>query len=96
MSAFDDVYNENLRVLIEVISKWPDADEYVGKFRRIQSILMERLHQLYDVQENHFNTLNHDDLLRPNLMLKIKSPMNSDEKSIENVILVDFQYAYWL
>ncbi|XP_055308988.1 uncharacterized protein LOC129572899 [Sitodiplosis mosellana] len=89
MDTFNNIYVGNLEVIIEVISNWPNFTVYAEKLRRLQNDLIERLRQPYDVKPNQFNTLNHDDLWCPNLMLQFEN------ESIENVVFIDFQFAYW-
>ncbi|XP_055301831.1 uncharacterized protein LOC129568209 [Sitodiplosis mosellana] len=91
--AFKDYYPLTLDAVIEIISEWPDFAVYVEKLRRLRNRIYELGCQAYDLNLNHFNTLNHDDLWGPNFMIKTRD--GSPEKPFENVKLIDFQFAYW-
>lgn len=92
LSTFDNIYLGNFDAAIEVISAWPEYVNYARKMRNIRCNLMERVRRNYDVNPDHFNTLNHDDLWCANLMLKMHG---TEDKAIENAILIDFQFVYW-
>lgn len=92
--GFDVVYVSNVDIVADIISNWPGFDKYATKLRRIRDDVMERGYRTYDVNENHFNTLVHDDIWTPNLM--IKSSMTNDiEKPFENLMFLDFQFSNW-
>lgn len=95
MSTFDNIYLGNLDAAAEIISDWPEYVNYAVKMRNLRSDLMERVRRNYDVQPDHFNTLNHDDLWCPNLMLTMSDTSETEDKPIENVIFIDFQFVYW-
>lgn len=88
--TFKDYYPLTLDIVIEVISEWPDFEIYVKKLRRLRDKIFELGRQAYDLNLNHFNTLNHDDLWGPNFMIK-----TGDGLTFGNVKLIDFQFAYW-
>lgn len=83
----------NLEIVIEIISEWPDYVKHAEKLRRLQNEIVERGCRVYDVKPSFFNTLNHDDLWCPNLMMKTQN--GSAENPFENIIFIDFQFAYW-
>lgn len=91
--TFRDYYPLTLEIVIEVISEWPDFAIYVEKLRRLHGNIFELGCQAYDLNLNHFNTLAHDDLWGPNFMIKTNDRLQ--EQPFENVILIDFQFAYW-
>lgn len=93
IDAFNTFFMGNYDAALETISSWPDYSVYADKLRRIRNEVIERWRCTYDFKSNHFNSLNHDDLFAPNLMLKLKS--QSEEVAFENVIFIDFQFAYW-
>lgn len=88
-NAFNDYYPLTLDALIEVISEWDDFTIYANKLRRIRDDVLERARKTYDLNGDHFNTLNHDDLWYTNFLIK---PAN---EHFENIMLIDFQFAYW-
>lgn len=79
-------------VVIEVISTWPDFVCYEDKLRRMRGNLVRKMREVFVPNREHFNTLNHGDFWRNNVMMKY-----SDEaKSIaENAIFIDFQFPSW-
>lgn len=79
--------------VVEVISEWSDFAEYAEKLRRIRGEIVERGHQTYDLNPNHFNTLNHDDLWYTNFMIKTNNEI--ENAKFENVVLIDLQFSYW-
>lgn len=93
MVALDDSNIGNFDAVLDAISKWPDFSVYTDKFRRIQSEFVERYRRTYDFNPNNFNTLIHDDVYCPNLMIRSTNP--SAETPIDNVILIDFQFVHW-
>lgn len=91
--GFNDYYIGTFKIVIEVISEWPEFEVYAEKLRRICDEVMERGYQTFDVNPNHFNTLNHDDLWCPNIMLKTEN--GTEENPFENIYFIDFQFTYW-
>lgn len=89
--AFNDYYYLTLDALIEVIAEWPDFAVYTEKLRRIRDEVLERGRKTYDLIDNYFNTLNHDDLWYTNFMIK----QRNGSELFENIVLIDFQFAYW-
>lgn len=95
IDTFKDYYALTLDVVIETIGEFgPDFDIYVEKLRRLRGEILERARRTYDLNPDHFNTLNHDDVWRTNFMIKTSSDA-SLEKPFENVKLIDFQFAFW-
>lgn len=93
IDAFNAFYMRNFDAVLETISSWPDFTVYAEKLRRIRGEVIERWRCTYDFKPNHFNSLNHDDLFAPNLMLKLKN--QNEEVAFENAIFIDFQFAFW-
>lgn len=91
--GFNTIYYSHFDIVIEIISEWPESVDYVNKLRRIRDEVMERGYKVYDTNPNHFNTLVHDDLWSTNLL--IKKGDRSDDKPFENIMLIDFQFAFW-
>lgn len=79
--------------MIEIISEWSDFTVYAEKLRRLRGELLERAYQTNDINPNHFNTLIHDDLWSTNLMIKPEN--RTPAQPFENVMLIDFQFAFW-
>lgn len=92
IDAFNDYYMSLYDIAVETISSLPDFTVYANKLRAIRSEVIERWRCTYDLKPNHFNSLNHDDLFAPNLLLKFKQ---NEEVAFENVIFIDFQFSYW-
>lgn len=62
-NVFDTFYLTQLDVLMEeVVSKWPDADYYLAKLRRVRDNLMELGAKAFEPDPSHFNTLIHGDM----------------------------------
>lgn len=88
--AFSIMYLKMLDLLVELVSTWPNYEIIANKLRKFRSKFIEKGRQLFDPNDNQFNTLTHGDPWTNNIMLKY------DEKSnLENVILVDLQVACW-
>lgn len=47
---------------MEVVEKWPNADYYMPKLRRVRTHLMERGAATFQPDPSHFNTLVQGDL----------------------------------
>lgn len=92
--AFDITYTSHMDIVADLISEWPGFEGYAEKLRRIRDEVVERGHKAYDVNNDHFNTLVHDDLWSTNLMIK-PSKMKEAEKPFENLIFIDFQFSFW-
>ncbi|XP_031636472.1 uncharacterized protein LOC116349260 [Contarinia nasturtii] len=92
-NGFNNFYVGTFETVIEVLSEWPEFDVYTNKLRRIGDQVIERGYQTYDMNPEHFNTLNHGDLWCPNVMLKMTN--GTEEHPFENVNLIDFQFSYW-
>lgn len=90
---YNKVFGDIFDALLDTISTWPDLSVYTEKLRRVRRDVVERWHQCYDVNPNHFNTFIHDDVWFPNIMLKSESP--SEEAHFENIIFIDFQMCFW-
>lgn len=83
----------HFNLVIEEISEWENFEVYAEKLRHLHDDFMERGHQIFDVNSNHFNTLVHGDLWNTNLMIKCDTI--SDNKPFDNIIFIDFQYSLW-
>lgn len=92
-NGFNNVYSAHLEIVLEILSERPGFDVQIEKLQRIRNELFERGNRIYDVNPNHFNTLNHDDLWRTNLMMKPPNPF--DDNPYANIVFIDFQFAYW-
>lgn len=92
VDVFDNIYVGHFDCVLEVISVWPDFVKYADKLKRIRNDIKERWRKAYDVNPNHFNSLSHDDIFCPNIMLKFSNQFN--EIAFENVALIDFQFAF--
>lgn len=93
VSGFDNIYTGNFQVVTDIISQWPDFVVYAEKLRRLHGKIIERGHHTYDVNPTHFNTLNHDSLCCPNLMVRTDNA--TEDNPFDNVVLIDFQYCCW-
>lgn len=93
-NAFDITYTSHVDIIADIISEWSGFDGYAKKLRRLRDEVIERGHQIYDLNADHFNTFVHDDLWSTNFMIK---PGNKDgiEAPFENLIFIDFQFAFW-
>lgn len=91
VGSLDGLYLTNLDALIEQIATWENYDYYVNKLRNLRSILIEKGHQAFSADPNHFNTLIHGDLWRTNIMLKYKGTTSE----LDNVAFLDFQFSCW-
>lgn len=87
------MYAGNFDALLHTISTWPEFSVYYEKLRLIRKDIVEKWRKIYDVNPKHFNTLNHDDIWPPNVMLK--GANLSEEAYFEDVILIDFQMCFW-
>lgn len=92
-NAFDNYYTLTLDAVVEVISEWPDFVDYAKKLRRFRDDIVERGRKTYDLNPNHFNTLNHDDLWYTNFMIKTGNATGTT--TFDNVMLIDLQFSYW-
>lgn len=88
-NAFNDYYALTMDALIEVLSEWHEFTVYADKLRNIRNEGLERARKTYDLVKDHFNTLNHDDLWYTNFLIK------DGNEHFENIMLIDFQFAYW-
>lgn len=79
--------------LLDTISTWPEFSVHYEKLCRFREDLVEKWHQVHDVNPEHFNTLVHNDIWPPNVMLK--GANNSKETPFENIIFIDFQNTFW-
>lgn len=90
---FDTIYSENLKTLTNIVSDWSDGAIYAEKLRRLtKDEIIERAHRAYDVNPNHFNTLNHDGFLCEHIMVRME---NNEDNPIGNIVLISFQHPYW-
>ncbi|XP_055301835.1 uncharacterized protein LOC129568213 [Sitodiplosis mosellana] len=89
----NQIYAENLKVVTDVVSKWPNFAVYAEKLRRLYGEIIERAHQTYDVNPNHFNTLNHDSLCSEHLMVRTEN--STEDSPIENTVFIGFQHSCW-
>lgn len=87
------MYSGNFDALLDAISNWPDLSKYSEKLQRIRTDIVERWRRIYDVNANEFNTLCHDDLWPPNILVKMNDA--PDENVIENAVFIDFQFCFW-
>lgn len=62
VNVWDDFYLSQFDAMIEAISAWPNADDYIPKLRRLRDNLLEKGRQTYNPDPNNFNTLIHGDL----------------------------------
>lgn len=79
--------------LLDTISTWPEFSVYYKKMTRFRKDIVEKWHQALDVNLKHFNTLVHNDLWPPNIM--IKGGCSSEEAPFENITFIDFQNTLW-
>lgn len=93
VDAWNHMYVGNFDALLETISTWPEFSKYTEKLRRVRENIVERWNKIYDINPIHFNTLIHDDLWAPNVLVKENNP--SEEQPFENVIFIDFQMTCW-
>lgn len=82
-----------LKIVTDIISKWPDFGVVAEKLQRLQGEIAERAHQAYDLNPDHFNTLNHDALCWSNLM--VRTDNGTEENPFDNAVFIDPQYSYW-
>lgn len=87
------MYTGVFDALLDTISKWPEFSVYHEKMSRFRKDLVEKWHQVLDVNPKHFNTLVHNDLWPPNVM--IKGVNSSEVAPFENIIFIDFQNTLW-
>lgn len=61
-TELDTFYCTQLDCLMEIVEKWPNADYYIPKFRRLRPHLLEKGAATFQPDPNHFNTLIQGDL----------------------------------
>lgn len=61
-NVYDTFYLTQFDAMIEAITSWPNANQYIEKLRRVRSSLLERGSEAFKPNPNHFNTLNHGDM----------------------------------
>lgn len=61
-TGLDMYYNVQLDCLMEIVEKWPNADYYMPKLRRLRKVLMEKGAATFQPDPSHFNTLIQGDL----------------------------------
>lgn len=61
-NLYDTFYLSQFDAMTEVVSSWPDANNYITKLRRLRSSLLERGCKAFELNPNHFNTLIHGDM----------------------------------
>lgn len=93
VDVFNEMYSGNFDALLETISSWPDLSKYCEKLQRIRKDVVERWRRIYDANANEFNTMCHDDLWPPNILVKTNGP--SDGNVIERAVFIDFQFCFW-
>lgn len=60
---------------MEVVEKWPSADHYMPKLRRLRAFLMEKGAAAFQPNPSHFNTLIQGDLF----VSEVFAHMSSDK-----------------
>lgn len=96
--VFNTLYLTQFDAMIEAIENWPEFSFYVAKLHRMRPHLIEKLRTVFDVNQNHFNTLIHGDLWINNIMMKLTKRENDEnvlDQGVEDTIFVDFQHSCW-
>lgn len=61
-TTLDAFYCTQFDCMMEIVEKWPNADYYIPKLRRLRTHLMENGSAAFQPDPNHFNTLIQGDL----------------------------------
>ncbi|XP_011294434.1 uncharacterized protein LOC101893605 [Musca domestica] len=81
----------NIRCVAEEIAHWKGFEEITEKMFKLAENVLPAAVEMYESHENGFRVFNVADLWVDNLMFHI----NNETKEPDNVVLLDFQLAYY-
>lgn len=94
--AFAVVFEYLIEVCAKFALKSPELGTYYhDKLMKLKPYVVDYATRAYNSNPKHFYTLCHGDLWVNNMMMLYDSPAPNKEKSLKDVLLIDFQLCNW-